>query len=591
MTAVETLSANMSSENCTNCVSEEKADLEGVAIFEKYMCHLLPHNVTWLASPPPWCTDLSLSNETLVSRTKKWAENLSWDTYLPELQSNDGVAPPVKVAVNDVFGRHLVATRSIVPGEVLIVEPPLILSLREKSPPYCSTCYKRAEDFTCPSCGFFLCSAECSTAEHQEECAVLQGLGLGEPTEGGERKREETLIRERLNTMPSEQRAEAQTLFQKAQKAAIQQKHLKILRYYIVVHAVRTLLAMSHSDLKRKIILSLQGNSDKESQRYRVNQKRIVDVLMNELHVATDSTLVHRICSVWDTNGFEVPLGWGTRVHGLYPFASLLTHDCRSNTQQWFTGAGDLVLRAVDHIPQGEVVTTCYTDPQWATMLRQDHLRLSKQFTCTCRRCCDPTELGTFMGSPLCPGCGGPVVSSAPLDPKADWICHSGCPHTATAKEVAGIGAEVGNGLRQLCPTDPAALTALADRLKARLHPTHHILLQLHVSTLRTIANKNLAELSDEEVSTLATIANLVMGVVRLLEAPLTRLTVRVAREDLRLQLEMLRRSRAAGHDTRATLQALSMQVGQCELALGWDTRMPSFLPVLQQYRAMMEAC
>lgn len=432
MTAVEKLSATMGPGQYTNCVGEE--DMEGVAVFEKYMFYLLPHNAAWLANPQPWCTDLSLSNETVVNRTKEWAENLSWDTYLPELRRSEGVAPPVKVAVNDMFGRHLVATRPIAPGEVLIVEPPLVLSLREKSPPYCSTCYKRAEDFTCPSCGFFLCGIQCSTAEHQEECAVLQRLGLGDPAEG-DRKRDETLIQERLVAMPPEKRAEAQSLLQKAQKISVQQRHLRVLRYYIVVHAVRTLIAMSHSDLKKKIILSLQGNINKESQRYRVNQKRIVDVLTTDLQV-TDSTLMHRICSVWDTNGFEVPLGWGTRVHGLYPFASLLTHECRANTQQWFTGAGDLVLRAVDHIAQGAVVTTCYTDPQWATMLRQDHLRLSKQFTCTCRRCFDPTELGTFMGSPLCPGCGGPVVSSAPLDPKADWRCHSGCPHTATAREV-----------------------------------------------------------------------------------------------------------------------------------------------------------
>lgn len=159
---------------------------------------------------------------------------------------------------------------------------------------------------------------------------------------------------------------------------------------------------------------------------------------MGKLGMTTDANLIHRVCSVWDTNGFEVPLGWGTRVHGLYPLASLLTHDCCANTQQWFTPNGHLVLRTIQAIPSGTTLTTCYTMPQWPTLLRQDHLRISKQFTCTCHRCQDPTELGTFLGSPLCPICRSPIVSSQPLDPTALWNCHAaGCPHTATAKEVS----------------------------------------------------------------------------------------------------------------------------------------------------------
>ncbi|KAG7174557.1 SET domain-containing protein SmydA-8-like 8, partial [Homarus americanus] len=416
------ISTTTGSQNC----------VEGVRVFEEYSLHLLPHNPAWLTTAPAWVTSLSLPHHTLLANIQKWSQELSWKTHLSE-EDRRGVAPPLRVGVNQMYGRHLVAARDMRAGEVVLVEPPLLLALRAKSPPYCSRCYRRAEHFTCPGCGFFLCGVECMTESHQEECAVFRRLGLADPPQD-ERQKEEELMCERVAAMPSEQRAQAQALLQQARKTALQQRRLDVLRQYMVQPAVRTLLTMNQSDLKRKLILSLQGNSDTGSQRYRINQKRIVDVVINQLQAATDPTLVHQVCSVWDTNGFEVPLGWGTRVHGLYPLASLLTHDCRANTQQWFTADGHLVLRAVDHIPEGSVLTTCYTDPQWATLLRQDHLRVSKQFTCTCTRCLDPTEMGTFMGSPLCQGCGGPLVSSAPLDPKSDWICHSRCPHTATAK-------------------------------------------------------------------------------------------------------------------------------------------------------------
>lgn len=407
---------------------------EGVAVFEEYMAHLVPHNPQWLASPPPWCADLRLSNEAVVDG----AGGAAPGTATSGLRGCGALALPVKIAVSDVFGRHLVASRNIVPGEVVMVEPPLLLALRAKSPPYCSTCYKRARDYTCPKCGFFLCDENCHTKKHKEECSILQRLGLAGPT-AEEQQREERALSERLSAMAPEERAHAGALLLRAKTTATQQRHYEVLRHYMVVPTIQTLIAMSKSELTRRVILSLQGHQDEASQRYRINQRRIVDVVVGTLQASTDAALLHKICSVWDTNGFEVPLGWGTRVHGLYPFSSLLTHDCRANTQQWFTAAGTLVLRAVDHIAAGQVVTTCYTDPQWATMLRQDHLRVSKQFTCTCQRCADPTELGTFMGSSKCPGCGGPMVSSAPLDPTASWVCHNGCPHTESAKKVRKV--------------------------------------------------------------------------------------------------------------------------------------------------------
>ncbi|XP_047475603.1 LOW QUALITY PROTEIN: SET domain-containing protein SmydA-8-like [Penaeus chinensis] len=552
----------------------------GVAVFEEYLAHLAPHNPQWLACPPPWCADLRLSNEEVVGGAERAFGEAA-------ARGEGAMALPVRIAASDVLGRHLVATRNITPGEVVIVEPPLLLALRAKSPPYCSTCFRRARDYTCPRCGFFLCGEGCLTKRHKEECCFLQRLGLAGPT-AEEQQREERELCERLAAMAPEERAQAEALLQRAKVTATHQRHYEVLRHYVVGPRHPDPGGDEQERADAGLVLSLQGHRDEASQRFRVNQRRIVDVVVGTLQASTDAALVHRICSVWDTNGFEVPLGWGTRVHGLYPFASLLTHDCRANTQQWFTAGGTLVLRAVDHIAAGQVVTTSYTDPQWATMLRQDHLRVSKQFTCTCQRCADPTEMGTFMGSPKCSGCGGPVVSSAPLDPGAVWVCHAGCPHTASAKQVAGVGASVGAKLRGLDSADGAAIGTAADHLKDHLHPTHHVLLQLHVSTLRTMADKDLRELSDDALATLGAIAKLVVGVVIKLEAPLTRLSVRMFREDIRVRLEVLRRQKLRGHCIEAELKDLTPMLADCEIALGWDARMPAFDPVLHEYQTLL---
>lgn len=57
-------------------------------------------------------------------------------------------------------------------------------------------------------------------------------------------------------------------------------------------------------------------------------------------------------------------------------------------------------------------------------MQRLIHLKGSKCFDCICRRCSDPTELGTFIGSIVCEKCKqGKVISVQPLNNQAIWKC------------------------------------------------------------------------------------------------------------------------------------------------------------------------
>ncbi|XP_064081056.1 SET domain-containing protein SmydA-8-like isoform X2 [Macrobrachium nipponense] len=572
--SVPDASGNRSMENHATC--------NNIAIFQRYLIQkLLHHNPWWLKDAPEWCRDKRIPNETMAVKAAEFSKSIQ-----EFMQAPDTVDCPMDISVSETFGRHLVATRDILPGELLLIEPPVVLTVRPRSPPYCTLCFKRAEQFTCPSCGFFLCGPECMTDEHKDECLLLQRFGFAEAER--EKLQDERLLWDRLSAMPPEQQEQARVLLKQAQESSLLQRRFNILQQYTVVPLIKTLVMMNRSELLRDVTLTLQGNCTENSQRYRINQRSIVDVALNKLQVPIDKSLGHQICSIWDTNGFEVPLIWGTRVHGLYPFASLLTHNCRSNTQQWFTNYGGLALRAVDHIRMGEILTTCYTDPQWATMLRQDHLRVSKQFTCTCRRCKDRTEFGTFLGSPLCSSCPGLMVSSDPTDPKAHWFCNKGCSQTATAGEVASVGSSIATDLKGLDPTDIRAIDGLADRLQKKVHPTHHVLFQLHVSNLRNLASRDVSELSEEELVHLSNMAAIVMDVVRRIEAPFARLRIRMAREDIRLRLESLKRYRKCNPKIKEQLQALASQVQDCDFVLGWDERVPNFKPVVQEYQNLL---
>lgn len=58
--------------------------------------------------------------------------------------------------------------------------------------------------------------------------------------------------------------------------------------------------------------------------------------------------------------------------------------------------------------------------------------------------------------------------------------------------QVAAVGAKVGTKLKGLTPSDVAGFTSLSQQLQDTLVPTHHVLMQLHVSTLNSFVSKDL---------------------------------------------------------------------------------------------------
>lgn len=106
---------------------------------------------------------------------------------LPTTQSHNNEVPcasdAVAIKYNKHYGRYIVATRNIDPGEVIAIEKPYSLILmQENVQTHCSNCLRVCwANIPCNYCTYAMyCSEECRSAEwkrcHDIECAVFPAL-------------------------------------------------------------------------------------------------------------------------------------------------------------------------------------------------------------------------------------------------------------------------------------------------------------------------------------------------------------------------------------------------------------------------------
>ena len=86
---------------------------------------------------------------------------------------------------------------------------------------------------------------------------------------------------------------------------------------------------------------------------------------------------------------------------GLFPVFSLLSHGCVANIRKEADRSKTLVVATV-HIEDGEQILTSYKNPLLSSVSRRAHFPRIWYFDCECRRCCDPTELGSHTSTIRC---------------------------------------------------------------------------------------------------------------------------------------------------------------------------------------------
>ena len=114
---------------------------------------------------------------------------------------------------------------------------------------------------------------------------------------------------------------------------------------------------------------------------------------------------VEHCWGVLQTNSISVG---GTTGRALFPLVSLLSHSCLPCLEPALAPSAQsgITLRARRTIKAGEELTMPYTDVLLEVRARQENLRQEWHFSCTCPRCSDPSEAGSFFSSLQCT-CGG----------------------------------------------------------------------------------------------------------------------------------------------------------------------------------------
>ncbi|XP_069705567.1 SET domain-containing protein SmydA-8 [Periplaneta americana] len=362
---------------------------------------------------------------------------------------------PFKVAENKILGRHLIATRDLKVGEIILQELPLVAGPSQVTPPVCLGCYRLLTEQnakTCAECGWPVCSEVCAHATaHCAECSF--------------------------------------TKLHKGSKVTVrnfQQPH----PIYQCVTALRCLYLRDSNPVAWERLQSLESHcaERKKTPRYeedRVTVAQFVRRFFCLQEFSEDDIL--RVCGILQVNGHEVPVTEPAHV-AVYDQASLLEHSCRPNCAKSFTSEGGLIVRTMEPVLKGQHLSICYTDALWGTANRRHHLAETKFFWCRCTRCADPTEFGTHFSAIRCleKPCEGFMLPENSLSEereleKASWRC-ARCSALVPARQVLGVLERVGVALTSMQKGDPRACERFLSQFAPELHPNHYYLTDVRLA-------------------------------------------------------------------------------------------------------------
>ena len=195
----------------------------------------------------------------------------------------------------------------------------------------------------------------------------------------------------------------------------------------------------------------------------------------------SEQDVLHAI-GLLQTNTVSIGVPGHSQGLGLFPTFSLLSHSCTANARYQVLPDRGMVLRAQVDILKGEEVTIHYMTPMLGTAARRSKIRKNWFFDCTCARCRDPTEMGTFASALLCSDCTktgneGVLLPADPLDPACPWTCSvSDCKSRVEASQVSAMVAKLEVDLETEGECVEGLETFLVT-LGQTLHPQHYLMM------------------------------------------------------------------------------------------------------------------
>ncbi|XP_046657352.1 SET domain-containing protein SmydA-8-like [Daphnia pulicaria] len=408
---------------------------------------------------------------------------------------------PYKIVHDEKFGRCIFASKNLKPGEIIFGETAVITGPKQGCTPCCLKCYasldrvQEASLFRCPNCNFPFCQEQCAKSpEHEAECLVLS------------RAKSCIVINDVHQMHPVYQ------CITPLRGLLLKTTQPKLFNEYKILE--------NHNDLRR------------QSDMWRIYQVNVVQFLRKICGLADgfSEEEIHASCGVIDVNAFEIRLPGNQyqQVLGVFPLASMMSHNCVANTQHVIDANYTMTVRASVPIIKGEQIFTSYTLPLEGTKERRAVLRQSKLFECDCSRCSDPTECLTYLSALRCPNCSnGVVLPERPLDePETNWQC-SQCPYKLTAAVVTQVIDKLKEELETIEPDQVEKLEDFFSRHASLLHPNHFLLTRARQS-LSTLYGRNerflLNTMTSQQLERKVDICRRLLSVADIVEPGLTRI-------------------------------------------------------------------
>lgn len=164
-------------------------------------------------------------------------------------------------------------------------------------------------------------------------------------------------------------------------------------------------------------------------------------------------------------------------------------------------------------VKKGEILTIPYSTRHifCGTLKRQINMEGVGHFICKCRRCLDPTELGTFMSSIRCFKCdSGFLVPVDPSDQDSKWVCvktsdkETCCGYKCSVGKVFYFVTNIQDSIDRFRGEDlhwieeQERLQILFDKYRGHeLHDNHYLVLEISTDIVEILAEKLFA-LNDE---------------------------------------------------------------------------------------------
>ncbi|XP_059097869.1 SET domain-containing protein SmydA-8-like isoform X2 [Tigriopus californicus] len=357
---------------------------------------------------------------------------------------------PCKISSDLVKGRILLATRDILPGDLVFEEQPLVSgpSMNKNEEPSCLNCMKMIKT------GTWSCSRNCEiifakTSEYMLVSKVLE--------------------------------------------------HCQDWKTFFDAFLILRCLSLKDENVEQwALITSLDPNHEALSQDkdFICCEDKIVNVIRCDMeqshHNADEIRLLHRILYI---NALEYhphpdePSGG----KALFPITSFASHDCLNNTFRVRTWRKEerhgpvIQTRAKVLIQAGQEVTLHYSGGLKGRWERRKILWEGWCFACQCLRCKSPSELGSHFSTLICGGPGGDGSNCRGnllpnLDPNlttlndvTDYECDF-CHSKADGTTVQKLEDQLTKAIESTFTDDIEGLESILDQFGSKFHPQHYLI-------------------------------------------------------------------------------------------------------------------